>query len=484
MNLYKDIATRTGGDVYIGVVGPVRTGKSTFVTKFMNQVVLPNVQDGYARARAVDEMPQSADGKTVMTTQPNFVPNVAVPITFGDKTKASVRLIDCVGYLIDGVQGHLEEDKPRLVSTPWSDQAMPFERAAEIGTEKVVKEHSTIAIVVTCDGSFSELPRENYVQAEARVISELKQLNKPFVVVLNTTHPTNSNTIELAEMLTEKYQTAVLPVDVANMTKEVAEEILQQVLQQFPVRTIKIDLPKWLTTLSGDHQVIADLIANVKQYALSIDKMYQCKEILKMDDTEDFLAPQITEMDMGSGVVTYEIAPQSDLFYRVLSKEAGCDVTDEYSLMNFVITSAYAKGQYEHVKQAFLDATVNGYGVVCPSVDEMTLQEPEIVKQGARYGVRLKATAPSFHIMKVDVNTEVSPIIGSEQQSQYLIKEFESNPTRLWQTNMFGKSLSDLAKEGLTEKCGAMPHEAQEKIAKTVSRIINDGKGGLICLLL
>lgn len=484
MNLYKDIATRTGGDIYIGVVGPVRTGKSTFVSKFMQLVVLPNLSDANARARAIDEMPQSADGKTIMTTQPNFVPNVAVPITFEDKTKASVRLIDCVGYLIDGVSGHMEKDKPRLVSTPWSKEPMPFEKAAEMGTEKVVKEHSTIAIVVTSDGSFSDLSRENYSSAEARVIAELKQTDKPFVVVLNTTHPTASYTQELAEKLTQNYQTSVIPVDVANMTKEIAQDVLSHVLQQFPVRAIKIDLPKWLATLSGEHPVIANLVKGIKEYALSIDKMYQCKRLCLMEENQDFLSPVITELDMGNGVATFEIKPQQDLFYRVLSAEAGCDVTDEYSLMSFVTSSSFAKRQYEHIKQGLVDAQNNGYGVVCPRLDEMTLQEPEIVKQGTRYGVRLKATAPSFHIMKVDVNTEVSPIVGSEQQSQYLIKEFESDPTRLWQTNMFGKSLSDLAREGLTEKCATMPHEAQEKIVKTVGRIINDGKGGLICLLL
>jgi stage IV sporulation protein A len=484
-NIYNDISKRTNGDIYIGVVGPVRTGKSTFVTKFMDKLILPNIADKNVKARAVDELPQSADGKIIMTTQPKFVPNEAVKVTLGDKSQANVRLIDCVGYLVEGAEGHLENDKPRLVRTPWSNEDMPFEKAAEIGTQKVVAEHSTIAVVVTNDGTVTNLPRKNYLAAEERVIKELKAIDKPFVVVLNSKTPDSSETIALAEALSEKYDCVVLPMNVLEADKKDFEKVLQNILGEFSVRKMCINMPRWMRTLPKDYWLIDEIIEKVKDGCRSIHKMKQCSTLLRdFPETDSIFAPELDVMDMGRGEAVFKVTPKPELFYRVLSEQAKTDITDEYSLMSFVAGSSFTLNRYENLKDALNQAEEYGYGIVRPSKDSMKLEEPVIVKQGSRYGVRLTANASSLHIMRVNVETEVSPIVGTEQQSQYLLSEFQQNPSQIWDTNMFGKSLSSLVQEGLSEKCNAMPVEMQGKLVKTVGRIVNEGKGGLLCVLL
>jgi len=484
-NIYQDIAERTNGDIYIGVVGPVRSGKSTFVKNFMERMILPSIADKNEKQRAIDELPQSADGKIIMTTQPKFVPNNAVRLTLDDKATANVRLIDCVGYLIDGAEGHLEGDKARLVNTPWSTEPIPFERAAEIGTQKVVGEHSTIAVVVTTDGSIGDITRQSYIPAEERVVRELKNAGKPFVVLLNCKYPEDERAKELAASLQEKYGVSVMPINILNADGKQMEEVLRCILKEFPVRRIAVNLPKWMRALDKENKVILNIIDRLKERAVSVEKMKDADSVLEGFADCDFIENvRVDSLDMGRGVVNCVLEPKSDLFFNVLSEQAQMDISDEYSLMSFVTASAYAKSRFEAMKDALDEADANGYGIVYPQVDKMSLNEPEMVKQGNIYGVRLKATSPSYHIVKVDVATEVSPMVGTEQQSKYLLDEYKQNPQAIWNTNMFGKTMAGLAKEGLEGKCSGVPVEIKQKLCKTLNKIVNENRGGLICLLL
>lgn len=484
-NIYQDIAERTNGDIYIGVVGPVRSGKSTFVKNFMERMILPSIADKNEKQRAIDELPQSADGKIIMTTQPKFVPNNAVRLTLDDKATANVRLIDCVGYLIDGAEGHLEGDKARLVNTPWSTEPIPFERAAEIGTQKVVGEHSTIAVVVTTDGSIGDITRQSYIPAEERVVRELKNAGKPFVVLLNCKYPEDERAKELAASLQEKYGVSVMPINILNADGKQMEEVLRCILKEFPVRRIAVNLPKWMRALDKENKVILNIIDRLKERAVSVEKMKDADSVLEGFADCDFIEnARVDSLDMGRGVVNCVLEPKSDLFFNVLSEQAQMDISDEYSLMSFVTASAYAKSRFEAMKDALDEADANGYGIVYPQVDKVSLNEPEMVKQGNIYGVRLKATSPSYHIVKVDVATEVSPMVGTEQQSKYLLDEYKQNPQAIWNTNMFGKTMAGLAKEGLEGKCSGVPVEIKQKLCKTLNKIVNENRGGLICLLL
>ncbi len=484
-NIYQDISERTNGDIYIGVVGPVRSGKSTFVTNFMSKLILPNITDVNERTRATDELPQSADGKIIMTTQPKFVPNTAIRLSLSDKATANVRLIDCVGYLVEGAEGHLEGDKMRLVNTPWSTEPIPFEKAAEIGTQKVATEHSTIAVVVTTDGSIGEIPRQNYIAAEERVVRELKNAGKPFVVVLNCVNPRREGVGELAVTLQEKYGVAVIPLNVQTADIAELEGVLQSILKEFTVRRIAMDLPMWMRALNKDNKYVAEIVDRIKQH---------CDDVCKMKDAERLISAfegcelsekvDVKDLNMGSGVASYTFTPKADLFFKVLSDEAQMEIEDEFSLMSFVTSAAYAKSRFEAMKDALDEADANGYGIVYPKMDNMKLEEPQMVKQGNIYGVRLKATSPSYHIIRVDVATEVSPMVGTEQQSQYLLAEYKQNPDAIWNTNMFGKTMAGLAKEGLEGKCTSMPVEIKQKLTKTVGKIVNENRGGLFCLIL
>ena len=488
-DVYSKIAKRTGGDIYIGVVGPVRTGKSTVVKSLMEHLILPNISGKNAKQIATDEMPQSADGKTIMTTEPKFIPSTAVKISLKNKITAKVRLIDCVGFLVDGALGHEENDKPRLVKTPWDSKEIPFEKAAEIGTEKVIKEHSTIAIVVTTDGSFGELPRANFIGAEERVIGELKQLNKPFVIFLNSANPDGKDAIELKNSLYLKHGVPVILGNAKTITADGISEVLEQILYEFPMQSIDICLPKWMQSLSSDNEIIKDIAVKVKERTSKIYKMKDFHLLTGIFGDDDKVSdPVLSELNLGDGVATYTIDAKEGLFFEVLSKEAGDEIKDDYELMSYVKSLAEAKREYMKVKTALKCAWETGYGIVMPSQAEMTLSEPELIKKGGSYGVKLKANAPSLHIMKVDVEGEVKPIVGTEKQgeelAQSIMKEFESDPQKIWDTNMLGKSLYELMEEGLVGKLNGMPTSARDKMRQTLGKIVNEGDGGIICILL
>ncbi len=485
-DIYSDIALRTNGDIYVGVVGPVRTGKSTFIKRFMDELVLDSVSEGYSRERARDELPQSAEGKTIMTTEPKFVPSEAVEISLNE-TQARIRMIDCVGYLVEGAIGAEEDGKPRMVKTPWDGDAMPFEKAAEIGTEKVIKEHSTVGIVITTDGSIGEIARAEYVQAEERVIKELNAIGKPFAVVLNTKNPESQDTINLAATLTEKYGVSVTPINVLSAGKEVLEQVLEKVLMEFPLKRIDVALPKWMRALSSNNEIIKWLIQKLKEGNGQV-KIKDFESICSSFSGEYFEDEPDLEVNSGNGMLKISFKPKEDLYFKILSEECGENINDDYTLMHYLMQAADGYRKYQKLKVAIDQVQESGYGVVLPTMDEMELQEPELLKKGSQFGVKLKAKAPSIHMMRVDVETEVKPIIGSEQQSEdlvnYLMNEFRDDKQGIWNTNMFGKPLSSLVKEDLDAKIGNMPQECRRKLRRTVNRIVNEGKGGVICILL
>ncbi len=485
--IYNDIASRTGGDIYLGVVGPVRTGKSTFIKRFMELAVLPNIEDKNVLTRTIDEMPQSADGKTIMTTQPKFVPAEAVEVKFGEKATARIRLIDCVGYVIDGALGATEGEKDRMVKTPWNDGEIPFEQAAEIGTTKVINDHSTIGIVITTDGSITDMPRSSYIEAEERAVERLKAIGKPFVVILNCKDPENKDTIKLSEALSERYSVSVICLNVQTMENSDVDRIMLSMLNEFPVRMIDVHIPEWMRALDRENALITETVEMINTMTSDVNKMGDVDKI-HLPESSKYVSCQIDTISMGSGAITVSLTARPEMFYEELSKSCAQSIGDEYELMSYVIKLSEDAVHYRKLKDALDEVNETGYGVVVPSLDEMILEEPEIMKQSGRFGVRLKASAPSLHIMKVDVRTEVNPIVGSEQQSEelvkYLLEEFENNKKSIWDTNMFGKSLSSLVNEGLSNKISSLPDEAKVKVRKTLGKIINDGKGGMICILL
>ncbi len=488
-NIYKDISARTGGDIYIGVVGPVRTGKSTFITKFMEKMVIPNISNKLQKQIATDEMPQSADGKTIMTTQPKFVPANSVKVQFKNKATANVRLVDCVGYFVDGAVGHEEDDKPRLVRTPWDEKEIPFEKAAEIGTKKVIEEYSTIGIVVTTDGSIGDIERKSYLTAENRVISELKGLKKPFVILLNSKEPNSERALKIADELEKEHGVSVVCANAKEMTVEDINLIMEKVLLEFPMYGFNVEVPSWMQSLPANNKIVSEMIEKLKESSKNIVKMRDFSLPTEcMADSENFDEVLISEVNFGNGMTDYKLKVKDGLFYKVLTDECGEEIDDDYNLMCYIKSFAEEKKKYQKIKDALFEAEQNGYGVVLPTIDEMDLAEPVLVKQGGRYGVKLKASAPSLHIMKVDVSTEVAPIVGTEKQGEdlinYLMSKFEDNPQGIWETNMFGKSLHDLVNEGLADKLTAMPKEAQSKMRKTLTRIVNENRGGVICILL
>lgn len=485
--IYNDIASRTGGDIYLGVVGPVRTGKSTFIKRFMELAVLPNIEDKNELTRTIDEMPQSADGKTIMTTQPKFVPAEAVEVKFGDKATAKIRLIDCVGYVIDGALGATEGEKDRMVKTPWNEGEIPFEQAAEIGTTKVINDHSTIGIVITTDGSITDMPRSSYIEAEERAVERLKAIGKPFVVILNCKDPENKDTVKLSEALSERYSVSVICLNVQTMENSDVDRIMLSMLNEFPVRMIDVHIPEWMRALDRENALITETVEMINTMTSDVNKMGDVEKI-RLPESSKYVSCQIDTVSMGSGAITVSLTSRPEMFYEELSKSCDQTICDEYELMSYVIKLSEDAVHYRKLKDALDEVNEIGYGVVVPSLDEMILEEPEIMKQSGRFGVRLKASAPSLHIMKVDVRTEVNPIVGSEQQSEelvkYLLEEFENNKKSIWDTNMFGKSLSSLVNEGLSNKISSLPDEAKVKVRKTLGKIINDGKGGMICILL
>ncbi|MGI6169191.1 MAG: stage IV sporulation protein A [Christensenellales bacterium] len=488
-DLYRDIAERTQGDIYIGVVGPVRTGKSTFIKKFMDTLVLPNIADDNNRRRIIDELPQSGAGRSIMTTQPSFVPNEAVDITIGDETQLSVRMVDCVGYMVKGATGHMEEGQPRMVRTPWFDYDIPFEEAAEIGTQKVIAEHSTIGVVMTCDGTVAEIPRSGYIEPEERVIAELKELNKPFVVVLNSATPTEENTIKLREAMEIKYNVPVLLLDITQINGADIQNLLETVLLEFPIRMVNFQMPQWISALSEDHWLVQEIMAGITESMGDLEHMRDYTNIQQQFvESENISSPKMNAIRLGEGVMEFSISLKKDMFYKILQEECGCEIQDEGHLFKTVKDLVRERDEYSRVANAIESVRQTGYGVVPPNMAELELAEPEIVRQGNRFGVRLKASAPSLHMIRVDVQTEVAPLVGTEKESeelvQYLLSEFENAPEKIWNTNIFGKSVNELVREGLSNKLSRMPDDVQEKLQDTLQKIINEGSGGLICILL
>jgi stage IV sporulation protein A len=488
-DIYKDIAERTQGDIYVGVVGPVRTGKSTFIKRFMDMMVIPNIENTYKKQRAKDELPQSASGKTIHTTEPKFVPNEAVEINLEEGIKFKVRMVDCVGYIVKGASGYIEGDHPKMVSTPWFDHEIPFEDAAEIGTRKVINEHSTIGLLVTTDGSITDLNRGDYVEAEERVVNELKAINKPFIIILNSANVNSPETAVLKKELEEKYDVPVQMMDVANMKQEDVANVFQRVLKEFPIKEINIDMPEWIEKLDTTHWLKVSFMNVIRDICKNVYRVRDIKKSLEScADIECMGLTNIDEMDMGDGTARVQLNPKGGIFYKILSEVCGCDVRGENELLGIMKEFNRAKVEFDKIEAALKDVRETGYGLVAPQLTEMKLEEPEKIRQGNRYGVKLKASAPSLHFIKADIQTEISPIIGTEKESEELVKslleQFESDPSKIWQSNIFGKSLELLVKEGLQNKLFKMPEDVQVKIQKTLQKIINEGNGGLICIIL
>lgn len=487
--IYQDIATRTAGDIYIGVVGPARTGKSTFIKRFMETMVLPNIEDTYRKERARDELPQSGSGRTIMTAEPKFVPEEAVEIAMEGGGSFSVRLIDCVGYLVPGAVGQLEDDVPRMVHTPWFPEEIPMAEAAEIGTRKVIAEHSTIGIVLTTDGTVTDLSRDAYLEAEERVISELKELGKPFLIVLNSARPESDSAQALRAELAEQYDVTCMAVNCLELSQKAVTDIIRSVLYEFPLEELQLFLPEWVDALEPGHPIKAEVYDAVRQ---SMGELHRIRDVRPVVETiggcARFSDVGVTEMQLGSGCCKARLNLPRSLFYETMSEKTGFPVRDDGELMRLLSELAGLKNEYEKVALAMEEVRATGYGIVIPDAEELSLEEPEILKQGGRYGVRLRAKAPSIHMIRADIRAEVSPIVGSEKQSEemlhFLLQEFEGDPEKIWESNIFGRSFHDLINEDLTTKLKNMPEDAREKLRETLEKIINEGSGGLICIIL
>lgn len=488
-SIYQDIAERTGGDIYIGIVGPVRSGKSTFIKRFMETLVLPNMSDAFEKERAKDEMPQSAAGKTVMTTEPKFIPDEAVEIVVDKDARMRVKMVDCVGYLIPGAMGQIENGAQRMVMTPWSADPMPFKEAAELGTRKVIADHSTIGLVVTTDGSIGEFPREAYEEAEGRVVAELTALGKPFCIILNSEHPQSDASAALAATMEEKYHAPVALVNCLTLDAEDINGILSQLLLEFPVKEINLTMPSWTMALDSDNWLRTSLTQNILHAAQQIMRVGEIRAAfsnLEKDDNIDEVVVQ--DINLGNGCARIAITLKEPLYYQMLSELTGLSIPDEAALIGTMKELAKIKHEYDKVAPALEEVNRTGYGIVMPDVEELQLGEPEVVRQAGGYGVRLHAGAPSIHMIRADIETEINPIIGSEAQSEelirYLRKESENDPSRIWESNIFGKTMHELVNDGMQAKLDHMSEEARKKLSEALERVINEGSGGLICIIL
>ena len=488
-SIYEDISTRTGGDIYIGVVGPVRTGKSTFIKNFLDKLVLPNMESEFARSRALDELPQSASGKTVMTTEPKFIPGDAARVTMPSGASFNVRMIDCVGYIVPGALGLYEDETPRMVMTPWSENPIPFEEAAEIGTRKVMSEHSTVGIIITADGSFTELDRDGYAEAESRVIDEMKATGKPFTVILNSLEPESEAARSTAQAIEEKHGVKVLPINCLKMSQDDILSVLEALLYEFPITELDFTLPDWVGTLSAEHPLRRRIIDGICEIADTVERLSQVSDAFSdVYDAEFGTGIHPRSTDLSDGTAQLEVSVPRELFYKILGDETGLDIRSDGDLVSIITNLSASKSRYEKFEEALREVEATGYGIVTPSTEDMTLEEPEIVKQAGSYGVKLRASAPSIHLMRADIKAEVNPIVGSEKQSEdivkFLLKEFEEDPAKIWESNIFGKSLHELINESLNAKLSHMPQNARLKMCDTLQKIINEGAGGLICILL
>ncbi len=488
IDIIKSITERTGGDLYLGVVGAVRTGKSTFIKKFIENLVVPNIEDEYEKKRALDEIPQSAQGRTIMTTEPKFVPSNAATIKVDDFT-ASVRLVDCVGYIIPGAKGYEDENGPRMVKTPWYDEEIPFVEAAEIGTEKVIKDHSSIGIVVTTDGSIGEIERSDYVEAEERIVGELKEIGKPFIVILNSTHPMLPETERMADSLKESYGVPVLPISIENMSERDIYSILKEALYEFPVLEVNVDMPEWIATLDSENWLKKIYIEKIRESVIEIDKLRDIEHITShFNDCEYISKSYLSNVDTSSGVVTVTLDAPDNLYNQVLKDIIGVEVTSKSQLLKLFQDYNEAKVEYDQIKTALKMVKTTGYGVACPTLSDMKLDTPEILKQGSRYGIKLKAVAPSIHMIRVDVESTFEPIIGSEMQSKelinYIMKDYDNDADSIWKSEIFGRSLDVIVKEGIQAKLSMLPENARFKLQQTLSKLVNKGNGNLFAIVL
>ena len=485
-DIYKDIGTRTGGDIYIGIVGPVRTGKSTFIKKFMEMLVIPNIENQYIKERTVDELPQSAAGKTIMTTEPKFVPATAASIQIDDFS-ASIRMVDCVGYVIDAAKGYEDENGPRMVMTPWYSEPIPFVEAAEIGTEKVIKEHSTIGIVMTTDGSIGDIPRNEYVSAEEQVVEELKSIGKPFIVILNSVHPMLPETENLANKLKESYGVPVLPISVENMNEKEMYAILKEALFEFPIEGVKINIPEWIAILNHEHYLKKEYISRIKNSVIEINKLRDIDSITNgFKDCEYIDKSYISNVDTSLGEVTLQLDVPDGLYSKILNDIIGTDISSKANLLAMFQELTIAKHEYDQIKGALKMVKQTGYGIAAPTLADMKLETPEIIKQGSRYGVKLKAKAPSIHMIKVDVESTFEPIIGSELQSKELINYLtkDTNSENIWKSEIFGRSLDVIVQEGIQAKLSMMPDTIRYKLGQTLTKVINKGSNNMIAIVL
>ena len=486
--IIKNIATRSGGDIYLGIVGAVRTGKSTFIKKMVETLIVPNIENEYERKRALDEIPQSAAGKTIMTTEPKFVPNNAANIKIDDFT-CNIRLIDCVGYMIDKANGANDENGPRMVKTPWYTEEIPFIEAAEIGTEKVIKDHSTIGIVITTDGSIGDFERNDYLEAETRVIEELKSIGKPFIVILNSTHPTLPETERLADKLKEQYQVPVLPISVEAMNEKDMYNILKEALYEFPVLEVKINMPEWIAILNPDHPVKKSYIDSIKESVIEIDKLKDIDKIINHFLSNEMIEKSyISDVDSSTGIITVNLIAPADLYNKTLTDIIKIDVKNKADLLALFQEFNTAKKEYDQIKYALKMVKQTGYGVATPAIEDMKLDKPEIIKQGPRYGVKLKAVASSIHMIKVDVESTFEPIIGSEVQSKelidYIMKDHDKNPNEIWKSEIFGRSLDSIVQEGIQSKINMMPDNIRFKLQTTLSKVVNKGSNNMITIVI
>ncbi len=486
-SIYQNIAARTGGEIYVGVVGPVRTGKSTFIKRFMDLMVLSRMEDGEEKKRTVDELPQSAQGRTIMTTEPKFIPKDAVEVLLDENLPVRIRLIDCVGFLVDGVNGHMEGEKERMVKTPWYEYEIPFAKAAMVGTQKVIRDHSTMGIVVTTDGSFTDIPRESYQPAEERTVSELKAIGKPFVILLNTPKPYSEQTAELVRNLREKYQAAVLPMNCEQMKIEDIQKILRQVLYEFPVDKMEFWLPGWVEMLAADHPVKKAALEEAEKLLNAADQMKDIADLEWEPEHGEIAAVKAERIDLSAGTVRFRVQVGEHLYYENLSELTGVPIRDEYEMISIFRDMAKQKQKYEQVGAALDSVHSTGYGVVSPSMSEITVEEPVLMKHGNKYGVKVRASSPSIHMIRANIETEIAPIIGSEEQAQDLIdyiKENQGDADGLWKTKIFGKSVGELVEDGIRRKITMMDEESQMKLQDTMQKIVNDSNGGLVCIII
>lgn len=485
-NLYKDIQTRTGGEIYLGVVGPVRTGKSTFIKRFMDLCVLPGIEDEHARTRARDELPQSAAGKTIMTTEPKFIPKEAASVRISEDTQVKVRMIDCVGFMVPGSEGHIEDGEERMVKTPWFDYEIPFSEAAELGTRKVITEHSTVGVVVTCDGSFGGIPRENYIEAEERTVKELKSIGKPFLILLNAEKPYSDTVRGLAAQLEEKYGVAVLPVNCEQLKKEDVTRILEQILYEFPLVRLEFYVPRWVEMLPPDHKIKQDLIMRIRETGEKVHTIRDVRaENLKLESPfVDLERLDEIRMDSGSGRVTLGV--DEKYYYELLSELTDSEIPGEYELIALIRELSQMKKEYSKAEAALSSVRQKGYGVVLPELREITLEEPELIRQGNKYGVKIRSVAPSIHLIRANIETEIAPIVGSEEQAQDLIRFLKDSGENggIWNTNIFGKSVEELVEDGIRSKLYQIGDESQVKLQDTMQKIVNESTGGLVCIII